>query len=55
MKNLESFGIQELDAKETIQVDGGLQASPYGLYAESLHSAADFVKGFWDRFTLNMS
>jgi hypothetical protein len=52
-KNLESFGVQELDAKEVRETDGGWWKEAIGLALAILstdwdQAASDFSSGFRD-------
>lgn len=55
-KNLESFGVQELNTIEVINIDGGRPPSLLdGAFyngATFVHAAVDFVSGALDRFNL---
>lgn len=53
MKNLERFGVQELNVKEIITIDGGNRfikawelIKKVGLYAGLYDMASDFAEGF---------
>jgi hypothetical protein len=56
MKNLENFGVQEMDAREIKNVDGGRMPSllDSALYTSmtTVHAAVDFISGAWDRFNM---
>ncbi len=49
MKNLDLMGVQELDAKEIMETDGGNPVIPmgqYGVTSDGVESGFGFISGF---------
>ncbi len=55
MKNLENFGVQDLNFQETQKIEGGFWQYVVGgmvaLTAMGIHDSIDHPGAFWDGFT----